>query len=340
MTFFVYLILLLILTILSNNYLIKKNMLSSFTGDNHQKFASKQKIPLTGGIFLFVNFAILFSNQYLSLLLFCLLILILGILSDLKYIFSAFIRFFFQIIIILSFIIFNDIQIFDTRIFFIDKILENEIYNYLFVTFCILIVVNGSNFIDGLNTLNIGYYLLIILIIFKLTYENEIIVNDIYFEHVISILFCVFVLNLFNQLYLGDSGSYLLGFIFSILLITIYNWNNHISPFFIILLLWYPCYETLFSIIRKNILKKSPMSPDANHLHQLVFYLIKKRFKMDIYLTNLLSANIINIYNLIIFIICSNFISNSQIQIFFILLYLIIYTFIYFKIFIFRYFKK
>ena len=61
---------------------------------------------------------------------------------------------------------------------------------------------------------------------------------------------------------------------------------------------------------------------------------------MDIYLTNLLSANIINIYNLIIFIICSNFISNSQIQIFFILLNLIIYTVIYFKIFIFRYFKK
>ena len=119
MTFFVYLILLLILTILLNNYLIKKNMLSSFTGDNHQKFASKQKIPLTGGIFLFVNFAILFSNQYLSLLLFCLLILILGILSDLKYIFSAFIRFFFQIIIILSFIIFNDIQIFLIQEFFL-----------------------------------------------------------------------------------------------------------------------------------------------------------------------------------------------------------------------------
>ena len=141
-------------------------------------------------------------------------------------------------------------------------------------------------------------------------------------------------MNLVNKFYLGDSGSYLLGFMYSIFLIETYNWNSHISPFFIILLLWYPCYETLFSIIRKNLLKKSAMSPDANHLHQLIFFYIKKRFKLNIFFTNLLSANLINIYNLIIFIICSNFISNSEIQIMFILLNLIIYTVIYFKIFI------
>ena len=32
----------------------------------------------------------------------------------------------------------------------LDKFLQNHIFNYIFVTFCILIVINGSNFFDGL----------------------------------------------------------------------------------------------------------------------------------------------------------------------------------------------
>ena len=164
--------------------------------------------------------------------------------------------------------------------------------------------------------------------------------RDFELKNFIILLSIVFLFNFFNQFYLGDSGSYLLGFIFSVFLIYVYNWNSHISPFFIILLLWYPCYETLFSIIRKYLLKKSPMSPDSNHFHQLIFFYIKKKFKLKIFTANLMTANFINLYNLVIFILCLNFISNSQIQILFILLNLIIYTVIYFKIFIIKYFKK
>ena len=137
-------------------------------------------------------------------------------------------------------------------------------------------------------------------------------------------------------MFLGDSGSYILGFIFSVILIETYNLNNNFSPFFIILLLWYPCFETLFSILRKNIIKKSPMSPDINHFHQLIFLFIKKKFKFNLLYSNIISANIINLYNAIIFIISVNYFSNSQAQILLILLNLILYTVIYFKI----YFNK
>ena len=46
---------------------------------------------------------------------------------------------------------------------------------------------------------------------------------------------------------------------------------------------------------------------------------------------------IINLYNLIVFIISVNFFSNSQIQVLLILLNISIYTFIYFKLFTLRY---
>ena len=339
MNYLFYLFLLTILIIFLNKYLINLNFLVSETGDRHQKFASNKIVPLTGGVFLFLSFLYFINYEVLSFILFSFLIFILGIFSDLKDIKSAFVRFIIQISIVLTFVVFNDLQLFNTKIYLLDKLLSNSSFNYIFVSFCILIVINGSNFFDGLNTLNIGYYLLISLIIFYLKQNQIISVNEIFIEYLLIVLLIIFFLNLINKIYLGDSGSYLLGFTFSVLLIKLYIDNQHISPFFIIVLLWYPSYETLFSIIRKNIMNKSPMDPDSNHLHQQIFHLIKRKFKFKKLYSNLVSANLINLYNLIIFVISLNFLLNSQIQVLLILLNITLYTFIYFKLFIARYKK-
>ena len=307
MTYLYYLFLLTILIIFLNKYLINLNFLVSETGDRHQKFASNKIVPLTGGVFLFLSFLYFINYEVLSFILFSFLIFILGIFSDLKDIKSAFVRFIIQISIVLTFVVFNDLQLFNTKIYLLDKLLSNDLFNYIFVSFCILIVINGSNFFDGLNTLNIGYYLLISLIIFILKQNQIISVNEIFIEYLLIVLLIIFFLNLINKIYLGDSGSYLLGFTFSVFLIKLYIDNQHLSPFFIIVLLWYPSYETLFSIIRKNIMNKSPMDPDSNHLHQQIFHLVKRKIKLNKLYSNLLSANLINLYNLIIFVISLNF---------------------------------
>ena len=340
MDYFVYIILLSSLFLFINNLFIKNNILINITGDIHQKFASKLKIPLTGGIFIFLGILFFFNQNFKSFIFFSSLILILGICSDLKLIESAIKRFLFQITLVLSFVIFNDIQIIDTRVVILDKFLQNHIFNNMFVTFCILIVINGSNFLDGLNTLNIGYYLLICFAVFALEINYNISLNEFSIENFLILFSFVFLLNLFNQFYLGDSGSYLLGFIFSILLIYLYNLNNYLSPFFIILLLWYPCYETLFSMIRKKILNRSIMSPDTNHLHQLIFFFVKKKFEIDTIYANIITANIINLYNLLVFSFGIFFAHHSKMQIMLILLNLLIYTVIYFKAFNFKVKKK
>ena len=339
MNFLLYLFLLIIFLILINNFFINKNILISETGDRHQKFASKDKVPLTGGIFLLLSFLFFYNDKILSFILFSFLILLLGIFSDLKQIKSATSRFIIQISLVLSFVIFNDFQLFNTKIYLLDRLLTHELFNYFFVSFCILIVINGSNFFDGLNTLNIGYYLLVTLVLYYLKANNLVSLNEIFINYILIVLIITYFLNLINKIYLGDSGSYLLGFVFSIFLINTFLENLNISPFFIILLLWYPSFETLFSIIRKNIMNKSPMRPDSNHLHQQIFYTIYKKGVFNKYSSNLLSANLINLYNLIIFIISVNFFTNSQIQILLILLNITLYTFIYFKLFIIRYKK-
>ena len=329
-----------IFILIVNKIFLNKNILISEAGDRHQKFASINKIPLTGGIFLFLNLLFYFNQNILSVILFSLFILILGIFSDLKYISSASKRLIFQVLIVAFFVTFNNLQIINTKIYFLDQILSNDISNYIFVTFCILIVINGSNFLDGLNTLCIGYYFIILVIIYNLSNNQIIFLYGLNVEYILLAFILIFLLNFFNKIYLGDSGSYLLGFLLSIFLIKIYSWNQNISPFFIILMLWYPSFETLFSIIRKNIMSKSPMTPDANHLHHQIFIILKKRLKIKTYYSNLLGANLINLYNLIILAISSNFVSNSQIQILLISLNLCLYIFIYFKLFVIRYKRK
>ena len=337
MNFFLYLSFLILFIIFINKLFTKNFFLISTKGDKHQRFASSDKIPLSGGIFIYLALVFFYNNDLNIFFFSAFLILILGFFSDLKLIKSAILRFIIQISIVTFFVIFNELKIIDTRIILLDGLLENRLFNYLFVAFCILILINGSNFIDGLNTLNIGYYILISLVIYYLKLNGLIVYQENFVNYLLIILLIVFLINALNKFYLGDSGSYVLGFIFSILLIEIYYQNSQLSPFFIILLLWYPCFETLFSIVRKNFVKKSPMLPDTNHLHQLVFLYIKKKYKLKLFYSNIISANIINLYNALIFFIVVKHASNSQIQIFFILLNLFLYTAIYFKI---RFYKS
>jgi len=134
-------------------------------------------------------------------------------------------------------------------------------------------------------------------------------------------------------MFIGDSGSYVLGFIFGYLLIEVYMNNQKLSPFYIILLIWYPCFETLFSIIRKFIFNRSPISPDIFHLHQLLFMFIKKKGRLSVLKSNNISGILINAYNFLILLIGSMFYSNTQYQILLIIFNIFVYCILYFKLF-------
>ena len=337
--YLIYLLLLTSCVVILNKYLVDKKFLTSNTGDEHQKFTSKINTPLTGGILIYLSFLCLFNQLDKYFILFSSIIFLLGIFSDMKFLKSAKFRLFLQMLFILIFVYLSEMRINDTRVFLLDQLLTNSFFNNIFVVFCILIIVNGSNFFDGLNTLCIGYYLIISLIVFYLNLNGNIVINDIVIINFITVLLICFILNSFNKIFLGDSGSYLLGFIFAIFLIELYNLNRHISPFSVILMLWYPSFELLFSMIRKKTLSMSPLEPDSNHLHQLLFHFLKKKNTLKISSANFMSANLINAYNLIIFLISMNNITNTQIQIILILLNLTIYTVIYFKLFILKYKK-
>ncbi len=136
---------------------------------------------------------------------------------------------------------------------------------------------------------------------------------------------------------MGDGGAYILSLLCGYFLVKTYEYSPLFSPFFIVHLLWYPCFENLFSIIRKFSLKKSPTNADNNHLHQLIFFYFKKKLDFSNFKINNISSFTIISYNLLIFSISLINPGSSKFQIMLILFNIIIYLLTYFKLFNFRY---
>ena len=318
---------------LINNFFIKFNYIPNYTGQNHQKFIGHKKIPLSGGIFLLLLSLFLFNFYDYIFCLFLLFIFIVGFLSDINYVTSPRLRLFLQSIVVSFFVFFLDIKIYPTKFILLDLLLNFSYFKYFFSIFCLLILINGANFIDGLNGLMIGYFSMIVIIIFYLGYHNFLDLNQILIVNFILVLIYLFLMNINEKLFMGDSGSYVLSLVCGYFLIKIYSINQEISPFYIVLLLWYPCFENLFSIIRKFILNRSPMFSDNNHLHQLLFFILKEKIKSKKINFNNLASFLILIYNLLVFVIGTYKYNDTQFQIFLIIMNIIMYLVLYFKIF-------
>ena len=298
---------------LFNFFFYKKEFLLDKKKLSHKSFLSNNSVPLTGGIVILFNLLI-FSNNYL--IIFFILIFILGVFSDLFLITSALKKFLIQFLIILLFVYLLDLRIINTKINFLDYFLKYKVFALLFSCFCLLILINGTNFIDGINTLACGYYILILLVVLYIGEKNKLFYNFDDFYYLFLTLITVFVFNAFSKIYLGDSGSFLLSFVIGYYLINLFNNNlvlkEPISSVFIILLLWYPAFENFFSIIRKALNKIHPSSPDNLHMHHLLFFFLKKKSKININFLNTITGILINFYNLLIFILGSQFYSQGK----------------------------
>jgi len=318
------------LIILIFNFLLNKFDLIKDKKDTslHKRFIeNKFEPPFSGGIFIILLIVIYLDASFIFKFL-ILTIFFIGFFSDLNLFKSINLRFYLQFILVVLTLYFSDLYIQSIRIEFIDNLLNNYLFKVFLTTFCVLILINGSNFLDGVNTLVIGYYALVLYFVSTIDSPNISFISDDFINLLIFSLLILLVLNCFNQLLLGDNGSYLVSVFVGIYLIDLTNNNVLISPYFVMNLLWYPAYETLFSIIRKVLTKKSALSPDNLHLHQLVYLYVKDKISNK-YHANSLSGVMINIYNLAIFYFASQDYSNTKYQLLLFSLSFIIYNFLY-----------
>ncbi len=317
------------LSLIVNYVLTKYNFLIDKKFFPHKSFVSKNSVPISGGLIFVLSTLLLlrFENNF-SYIMF--LIFFVGILSDLNKVKSPHKRFFLQITVILILVFLSKTFISSIRIPLFDQLLSYTLFKYFFVIFCLLILINGSNFMDGVNTLLIGYFISVILIVIILASKYNLIFETQNLEIIFSILSVLFIFNFFEKFFCGDGGSYVISLIIGYYLIELSNLNLIISPYFIACLLWYPAYECLFSMVRKKIEKSKITGPDKNHLHQLLFIFLTKKLKFQRWVISSLAGITINTYNLIIFFVALKNVSQTKTLIFLIVLNIIIYTFIYF----------
>jgi UDP-N-acetylmuramyl pentapeptide phosphotransferase/UDP-N-acetylglucosamine-1-phosphate transferase len=266
----------------------------------------KTQTPRIGGV-LIIIFSIFYlyffqekNSFFYSIILLGILFFTIGFFDDIKFKVKPEIRL--LLMFVLSFIIIYllEIKINYIQIKFLDDIINyNKVSQTLFICFCLLFIINGSNFIDGFNGLLTIHYIIILLILYLLTYkfsDLNYLKNYIFFSILISFSFLMF--NFPNgKIFLGDCGAYFLGTNLSLIIIEVNKLSllTKFSPFLFACLLFYIFFEVFFSFFRKIFhRKKSPLQPDSKHLHMLLFYYINKRIN-NLYKSNYLTASVVNI---------------------------------------------
>ena len=149
-------------------------------------------------------------------------------------------------------------------------------FSFLFTLFCILLVTNAYNFIDGIDGLTSTQFLISLLIIlFYIYFENpenlkSIDIKLVYILILLSIMFLLLNLGLYpsKKIFLGDNGSNLLGFILGWIIIY-FALKDYIPSTLCIWVVSLPCIDLLRVFIDRIKLRKNPFHPDRLHIHFL-----------------------------------------------------------------------
>jgi UDP-N-acetylmuramyl pentapeptide phosphotransferase/UDP-N-acetylglucosamine-1-phosphate transferase len=245
-----------------------------------------EAISRSGGIaallslFIFLSiYYLLFSEILYQYIFVCTSLFLVGYLDDIKKRVSSNIRLILMIIFLIIFINLLSIEIKNIDLIFLSSWLDNKIFSTIFVLLCFLFIVNGANLIDGFNGLLAINSLIINSVLLYINLNNNIFEFSIFLTAQIIILLCFLLFNFPRaKIFLGDSGSYLFGSLIALNIIFTNNLDTSLSAFFFCILLFYLFYEVFFSFFRKLLQKKSPLLPDQNHLHMLVYKYLEKNY--------------------------------------------------------------
>lgn len=324
---------------LINYFMSKFKFCLDFKNDlneKHKQLLNKDKIPvpLSGSLYFLTIFfiSIFFFNLEYKLFLFLFIFLIIGFFADLNFLVSPKVRIVIQMCFTIFFVYMDQSLNVHTRIPILDYLLNDNLFRIFFITFLLLTLINGYNFIDGtnllasLNFLIVSFFLLLLSI--KILDNN---LENFFIFFIFSLLVFIFF-NFFGKNFLGDSGSYGIAAFIGFFTINEIAQVNFISPYFVINLLFYPAFENFFTIVRRFFLKSKKLSPDNGHLHHFLyryFLIMNKKLKKN-YVVSSMVGIVINLYLFFSIYVAYNFISYTKYQIYIIFFNIFFYLGVYF----------
>jgi len=155
----------------------------------------------------------------------------------------------------------------------LDAVLIFAPISFIFTCVAVAGVANSINLIDGYN----GLASMVSIIIFlALAYVGFLVSDSLVWIPALAMAGGIFGFFVWNYprgyIFLGDGGAYLIGFMIGELSVLLLVRNPQVSSWFPLLLVLYPVFETLFTIYRRVVIRKtSPGLPDAVHMHQMIY---------------------------------------------------------------------
>ena len=172
--------------------------------------------------------------------------------------------------------------------------LQLGVYGKYFTFLCCLLIMNAFNYSDGidglLSTLFLNIFLIFIILCYLLNKNN-------FNEYLFYITTPLIIFLLFNfsflklpKIFLGDSGSLMLGFITGFIMIVLYT-KIKIHPSILIWPVAFIIYEFLSTNVFRLYKKKNLFQSGSDHIH----YQISKKFNLKTLGINLF-LNLINLF--------------------------------------------
>ena len=285
-------------TILINSILIrvayKFNLLDY---PSSRKLHSKET-PFTGGLVLIIFFIFFgnyffFSDHLIKLIIFSSVSIgVLGFVDD-KFTLSPILKISFLTAITL-FVAFNNINIITLGNYHYLGNLYLGDYSIIFTVLCILFLTNAFNYNDGIDGLTIFTFLTSSSLLIFISDNGEINFLLMYINTILLILL-LYNLSIFKlpKIFLGNTGSLLLGFFFSLVMIYLNRYQG-VDALLIAWCVAYLVYEFLATNLYRLLKKKKLTQSGDDHMH----YALLARFK-----SKTVTSIIINLINILLFLI-------------------------------------
>ncbi|RLD26549.1 MAG: hypothetical protein DRI75_11515 [Bacteroidetes bacterium] len=250
------------------------------------------EVPFLGGIAIYISlllsisiYSVLFKEQldfsFIFSVILCLSILVfIGLKDDIVEVTPQKKLFAQLFVAIITVLLLGHFKIDFSNLFGVNEL--PVLIGYAFSIFIILTFINAFNFIDGIDGLCSSLALMVFIFfgIIAILENNftQIILNSLF----IGALIPTIVSNVFskNKMFLGDNGSFILGFFVGIqVILMLANYNNTLtvfdgsSPLILMALLSYPLVDSGRVIIIRIKRKTSPFSADSNHIHHHLYRL-------------------------------------------------------------------
>jgi UDP-N-acetylmuramyl pentapeptide phosphotransferase/UDP-N-acetylglucosamine-1-phosphate transferase len=164
-----------------------------------------------------------------------------------------------------------------------DVLLQWTPFAIAFTVFAVGGVANALNIIDGYNGLAAGHS---IIVLAAFAWVSAAVGDEFLLISSLAMTGALLGFLVWNypggKIFLGDGGAYLLGFWLGEMSVLIVVRHSEVSPWFPMLLLVYPIFETLFSMYRRKVMQSlSPGQPDRHHLHQVIYVYLTRHTSPD-----------------------------------------------------------